>query len=166
MTFKHWIATTHLQDWICSALVTSYKVSIETGDLPDAETRANVYIKLFGEYGNSDQLNLKQSETKRKKFQQGQVDLFTFKNQPWLGKLSKLRVWHDNDGANPAWYLGSIYILDELSGRLFCFVFDTWLSKEAGAVLKELPVNAMALSQEACKLFSYVFCDKSSCIHR
>ncbi|XP_057306952.1 utrophin-like isoform X3 [Hydractinia symbiolongicarpus] len=128
--------------------VTTYKISVETGDLADAETRSNVHIKLFGEYGNSDQLQLRQSETKRKKFQPGQVDLFTFKNQPWLGKLSKLRVWHDNEGTNPAWYLATIYVLDELSGRLFCFVFNSWLSKEAGAVLKEIPVNGMALFQE------------------
>ena len=75
--------------------------------------------------------------------------MFTFSDQPWLGKLSKLRVWHDNEGSSPDWNLASIYILDELSGRLFCFVFDSWLSKEAGAVLREIPVGAMALYKEA-----------------
>ena len=133
---------------------------METGDFPNADTRANVYLKLFGEYGNSDQLQLRQSETKRKKFQPGQVDLFTFREQPWLGKLSKLRVWHDNDGTMPAWNLNNIYILDELSGRLFCFVYDTWLSKEAGAVLKEIPVSSMALSKETREyLTSFVHID-------
>ena len=94
-------------------------------------------------------MQLRQSETKRKKFQVNQVDLFTFREQPWLWKLSKLRVWHDNDGPSPAWFLSSIYVLDELSGRLFCFVIDSWLSKEHGAVLKELPVSAMGLSKES-----------------
>lgn len=134
---------------MCSLIETVYKISIETGDVTDADTRATVSVKLFGEYGNSDQLQLRQSETKRKKFQRGQVDLFTFNDQPWLGKLSKLRVWHDNEGSSPDWNLASIYILDELSGRLFCFVFDSWLSKEAGAVLREIPVGAMALYKEA-----------------
>ncbi|XP_065653209.1 utrophin-like isoform X2 [Hydra vulgaris] len=129
--------------------VTTYKISVETGNFPDADTRANVSIKLFGEYGNSDQLQLQKSETKRKKFQINQVDLFTFRNQPWLGKLSKLRVWHDNEGVLPAWYLQSIYILDELSGRLFCFVISSWLSKDKGAVLKEAPVNFVALYKES-----------------
>nr|XP_012563309.1 unnamed protein product [Hydra vulgaris] len=129
--------------------VTTYKISVETGNFPDADTRANVSIKLFGEYGNSDQLQLQKSETKRKKFQINQVDLFTFRNQPWLGKLSKLRVWHDNEGVSPAWYLQSIYILDELSGRLFCFVINSWLSKDKGAVLKEAPVNFVALYKES-----------------
>ena len=129
--------------------MTTYKISVETGDFPDADTRANVSIKLFGEYGNSDQLQFQKSETKRKKFQANQVDLFTFRNQPWLGKLSKLRVWHDNEGASPAWYLQSIYILDELSGRLFCFVIKSWLSKDKGAVLKEASVNAVALYKES-----------------
>ena len=132
-------------------LVTTYKISVETGDLPECDTKANVSVKLFGEYGNSDQLQLRQSETKRKKFQVNQVDLFTFREQPWLGKLSKLRVWHDNEGPSPAWFLSSIYVLDELSGRLFCFAIDSWLSKEHGAVLKEVPVSAMGLSKEASK---------------
>lgn len=131
-----------------SISVTTYKVSIMTGELPDADTRANVHVKLFGEYGNSDKLQLRQSETRRKKFQPGQVDLFTFQEQPWLGKLTKIRVWHDNEGENPGWFVGTIYVLDELSGRLYCFVVDDWLSKETGATLKEFDVSAMTLSKE------------------
>ena len=79
------------------------------------------------------------------------MDLFSFRNEPWLGKLTKLRVWHDNDNKDPEWYLSTIYILDELSGRLFCFVFDMWLSKAEGAVLREIPVSAMGLNKEARK---------------
>lgn len=67
--------------------MTTYKISVQTGGHENSDTRANVYVKLFGEYGNSDQLHLRQSETKRKKFQQDQVDLFTYQNEPWLGKV-------------------------------------------------------------------------------
>lgn len=133
--------------------MTSYKISIQTGDLTDSDTRANVFVKLFGEYGNSESLQLQKSETKRKKFQSGQVDLFTFRDQPWLGKLSKLRVWHDNAGTSPAWYVTSIYIVDDLSGRVYSFVLDSWLSEDDGAVLIELPVAAMALNKETSKRF-------------
>ena len=110
-----------------------------------------MYIKLFGEYGNSEQLALRQSETKRKKFLPGQVDVFTFRDQPWLGKLSKIRIWHDNEGTNPAWYLSSIYVLDELAAKLYGFIIDSWLSKEHGAVLKESPCSGMTLYKELCK---------------
>ena len=134
-----------------SFVVTTYKISVYTEDVPDADTRANVNIKLFGEFGNSEQLGLRQSETKRKKFLPGQVDVFTFRDQPWLGKLSRIRVWHDNEGPNPAWYLSSIYILDELSGRLYGILIDSWLSKEHGAVLKETSIGAMTLFKELCK---------------
>ena len=135
--------------------VTTYKISVYTADVPDADTRSNVYIKLFGEYGNSEQLALRQSETKRKKFLPGQVDVFTFRDQPWLGKLSKIRIWHDNDGSNPAWYLSSIYVLDDIAAKVYGFVIDSWLSKEHGAVLKESPCSAMTLFKELCK-FCYI----------
>ena len=132
-------------------LATTYKISVYTADVPEADTRANVYIKLFGEYGNSEQFALRQSETKRKKFLPGQVDVFTFREQQWLGKLAKIRIWHDNEGSNPSWYLSSVYVLDELSGRLYGFVIDSWLSKEHGAVLKETDIGGMTLYKELCK---------------
>lgn len=128
--------------------MTSYKISVYTADIADADTKSNVYIKLFGEYGNSEQLPLRQSETKRKKFLPGQVDVFTFRDQPWLGKLSKIRIWHDNEGANPAWYLSSIYVLDEIAAKVYGFVIDSWLSKEHGAVLKESPCAGVTLFKE------------------
>ncbi|XP_065057528.1 dystrophin-like isoform X3 [Rhopilema esculentum] len=127
---------------------TTYKLSVYTADVPEGDTRANVYIKLFGEYGNSEQFALRQSETKRKKFLPGQVDVFTFRDQPWLGKLSKIRIWHDNEGSSPAWYLSSIYVLDELAAKLYGFVIDSWLSKEHGAVLKESACSGITLFKE------------------
>ena len=130
---------------------TTYKISVYTADVAEGDTRANVYIKLFGEYGNSEQLALRQSETKRKKFLPGQVDVFTFRDQPWLGKLSKIRIWHDNEGSSPAWYLSSIYVLDELAAKLYGFVIDSWLSKEHGAVLKESACSGITLFKELCE---------------
>lgn len=37
---------------------TKYKVSVFTGDRPGAETDANVFINLIGEYGESGKRNL------------------------------------------------------------------------------------------------------------
>lgn len=134
--------------FLSSLSATTYKISVYTADVPEADTKANVFIKLFGEHGNSEQLALRQSETKRKKFLPGQVDVFTFREQPWLGKLSKIRVWHDNEGSSPAWYLSSIYVLDELSAKLYGFVIDSWLSKEHGAVLKDSGCAGVVLHKE------------------
>ena len=79
---------------------TDYKISVKTSDLRGAGTDANVYVILFGVNGDSGELHLKDSETSKSPFQNGQVDVFTVKGILSLGELSKLRVWHDNKGGS------------------------------------------------------------------
>jgi len=63
-----------------------------------AGTDANVYVVLFGEHGDSGELHLKDSETNKDPFETAQTDVFTVANLLDLGRLVKLRVWHDNKG--------------------------------------------------------------------
>ena len=63
-----------------------------------AGTDANVYVELYGEWGTSGQLHLKDSETFPDPFENGQLDEFTFTAVKNLGKLSNVKVWHDNAG--------------------------------------------------------------------
>lgn len=66
-------------------------------DLPGAGTDANVFLILFGEYGDTGTLALKES-TNRNKFERKMKDVFRFPDMLSLGELSKVRVWHDNTG--------------------------------------------------------------------
>ena len=77
---------------------TTYKISVKTSDVSGAGTDANVFIVLFGEYGDSGELHLKDSETNRSPFETNQTDVFTVADVLDLGRLVKLRVWHDNKG--------------------------------------------------------------------
>ena len=63
-----------------------------------AGTDANVFVVLFGEHGDSGELHLKDSETNKDPFETAQTDVFTVANLLDLGRLFKLRVWHDNKG--------------------------------------------------------------------
>lgn len=62
-----------------------------------AGTDANVFLIVFGEYGDSGTLPLKTS-TNRNKFERKTKDVFRFPDLLSLGELSKIRVWHDNKG--------------------------------------------------------------------
>lgn len=62
---------------IYSLVATSYHVSVKTGDERAAGTDANVYVKLFGEDGDSGMIPLKQSENTKNKFERGRTDKFT-----------------------------------------------------------------------------------------
>lgn len=52
---------------------------------------------LFGEYGDSGTLPLKESN-KSNKFERNQLDEFSFSEMLSLGDLCKVRIWHDNKG--------------------------------------------------------------------
>lgn len=60
-------------------------------------TDANVFLMVFGEYGDTGILPLKES-TSRNKFERKKKDVFRFPDMLSLGELSKVRVWHDNKG--------------------------------------------------------------------
>lgn len=62
-----------------------------------AGTDANVFVILFGEYGDTGMLPLKEG-TNRNKFERKSKDVFRFPDLLSLGDLSKVRVWHDNKG--------------------------------------------------------------------
>ncbi len=120
---------------------TDYKVSVRTSDLSGAGTDANVFVTLFGQNGDSGELELRKSETNMNKFERGRLDVFVFKGVLSLGELVKMRVRHDNTGSligNANWHLAEVRV--EESGREWVFRCGKWLSlsKEDKQIVREL----------------------------
>lgn len=79
-----------------------------------------------------------------------QEDIFSF-NCINLGKISKVKVWHDNSGLKPAWNLDRIEINDKLAEENYVFPCNRWLatSEDDGQICRELvAVNERALQLE------------------
>ena len=57
---------------------TTYTVNVITGDKRGCGTDANVFLIIFGQKGNSDELALKDSLTNKDKFERGKTDTFKF----------------------------------------------------------------------------------------
>lgn len=53
--------------------VRKYRVHVFTGDIKGAGTDANVYLTLYGQYGDSGERQLSKSETHTDKFERGKV---------------------------------------------------------------------------------------------
>lgn len=70
---------------------TSYHTRIKTGDCFGAGTDANVFMKIFGEKGDSDKMQLNSSDNTKNKFERGQIDQFTHEFDD-LGKVCSLRL--------------------------------------------------------------------------
>jgi hypothetical protein len=119
---------------------------VKTSNLSGAGTDANVFVTLFGENGDSGELELKKSETNVNKFERNKTDVFEFGNMLSLGEFTKLRVRHDNTGnflGNASWHLENIKVDDLQSGKSFKFDCNKWLSlsKEDKQIVRELKPN-------------------------
>uniref|UniRef100_A0A4W6CCD9 Lipoxygenase homology PLAT domains 1 n=1 Tax=Lates calcarifer TaxID=8187 RepID=A0A4W6CCD9_LATCA len=118
---------------------TTYIIQVQTSDVGGAGTDANVFMIVFGEYGDTGTLPLKES-TNRNKFERKMKDVFRFPDMLSLGELSKVRVWHDNKGPAPGWHLEYIDVKDEAMDQTFRFPCDRWLAKseDDGQIMREL----------------------------
>ncbi|XP_027888486.1 lipoxygenase homology domain-containing protein 1 [Xiphophorus couchianus] len=118
---------------------TTYIIQVQTSDIGGGGTDANVFLIVFGEYGDTGMLPLKES-TNRNKFERKMKDVFRFPDMLSLGELSKVRVWHDNKGPAPGWHLEYIEVKDEAMDQTFRFPCDRWLAKndDDGQIIREL----------------------------
>ena len=107
-------------------IVKNYTVEVFTGDVSRAGTNANVFLTLYGEFGDSGEKKLIKSETHMDKFEKNQMDRFSIQTAD-LGPLFKLKVRHDNAGFSPDWFLDKIEVND--GGRKKAsFICERWLS--------------------------------------
>ncbi|KAJ0019698.1 hypothetical protein NQD34_007267 [Periophthalmus magnuspinnatus] len=118
---------------------TTYTIQVQTSDVGGAGTDANVFLIVFGEYGDTGTLPLKEG-TNRNKFERKGKDVFRFPDMLSLGELSKVRVWHDNKGPAPGWHLEYVDVKDETMDQTFRFPCDRWLAKneDDGQIMREL----------------------------
>nr|KAG5687377.1 hypothetical protein BaRGS_019881 [Batillaria attramentaria] len=128
-----------------------YHITVTTGRQLGAGTTAHVGIKLYGDNGKSELRHL----TKSAAFQRNSCDSFLIATDNKLGCLHKLRVWHDNTGPSPCWYLTQVVVRDLQSGQRYVFPASTWLSLqvEDGKLQKEI----CATDPEELHSFSRVF---------
>ena len=65
-------------------------------------------------------------------FARGSLMCFTLSVPSNVGPLRRVRVWHDNSGESPSWYLNTIKIYDAFSQELKTFTCHKWLAVEKG----------------------------------
>ncbi|XP_018651766.1 putative loxhd1 [Schistosoma mansoni] len=113
---------------------TCLDIFVKTGNMPASSTDANVYVQLFGEYGDSGEILLKQTVSNQKPFQNNSIDHFKIPSILKLGNLARCRIWHDNKGSSPNWYCEWLEVKEVLipgEKNLACnwkFAFNKWLS--------------------------------------
>lgn len=87
-----------------------YEIYFVTGSRNGAGTTAHVGCEIFGEGDNSGPCYL--LDSRRPLFRRGDLNVFIISVPSSLGVIRGLRVWHDNSGKNPAWFLNRVILRD------------------------------------------------------
>ncbi|ELW67813.1 Polycystin-1 [Tupaia chinensis] len=106
-------------------------------------TTAHVGIMLYGVDSQSGHRHLDGDGA----FHRNSLDVFQIATAHSLGSVWKIRVWHDNKGLSPAWFLQHVIVRDLQTARSTTFLVNDWLSVGAGAGLVQK--DALAASEAA-----------------
>lgn len=106
--------------------LTTYEITVVTGDVKDAGTDAHVYMRVSGSKGDSEY----GLDNPRNNFQRGQTDRFEWKTRD-LGDLKMLHIRHDNSGDKPGWFLDRILVRNQITNQTWLFPCGQWLAVDA-----------------------------------
>uniref|UniRef100_A0A673ZXJ7 Lipoxygenase homology PLAT domains 1 n=1 Tax=Salmo trutta TaxID=8032 RepID=A0A673ZXJ7_SALTR len=108
----------------------SYHVSVKTGSVSGGSSNSTVFVKLYGEKGDTSKMMLVVSDNNlRNYFEVGRVDVFTVETFD-IGQINRLLIGHNNEGMNAGWFLDSVQIMVPASGSQYMFPSHRWLCKD------------------------------------
>ncbi|EGW04136.1 Polycystic kidney disease protein 1-like 3 [Cricetulus griseus] len=107
-----------------------YLIQVYTGYRRRAATTAQVVITLYGSEGHSEPHHL--CDPQKTVFERGALDVFLLSTGFWLGDLHGLRLWHDNSGNNPSWYVSQVIVSDMTVKKKWHFQCNCWLAVDLG----------------------------------
>ncbi|KFP35081.1 Polycystic kidney disease and receptor for egg jelly-related protein, partial [Chlamydotis macqueenii] len=112
-----------------------YLVTLYTGSRWGAGTKAHVFLQLIGQNGTSDVHCLWHPHFPS--FQQGSIDCFLLATKKDLGDICSFRVWHNNTGPSPSWFLSRAKVENMSTRKTWFFMCRKWLSLEKSDRLLE-----------------------------
>ncbi|KAJ7986101.1 hypothetical protein DPEC_G00347310 [Dallia pectoralis] len=107
-----------------------YMLNVSTGHRRGASTSSQVTVTLLGTEGESEPHHL--TDPDKPVFERGAVDTFLLTTPFSLGELQSVRLWHDNSGGNPAWYINKMVVQDLETGQKWHFLCNSWLAIDMG----------------------------------
>ncbi|XP_027753038.1 polycystin-1 isoform X2 [Empidonax traillii] len=115
-----------------------YEILVKTGWGRGSGTTAHVGIALYGVDNKSGHRHLDGDNA----FHRNSLDVFQIATERSLGSIWRIRIWHDNKGLSPSWYLQHVIVRDLQSSKSYFFLVNDWLSVESedndGMVEKEV----------------------------
>ncbi|XP_054445386.1 polycystin-1 isoform X1 [Pteronotus mesoamericanus] len=126
-----------------------YEILVKTGWGRGSGTTAHVGIMLYGADSRSGHRHLDGDRV----FHRNSLDIFQIATPHSLGSVWKIRVWHDNKGLSPAWFLQHVIVRDLQTARSTFFLVNDWLSVETEANGGLVEKEVLAASDAALRRF-------------
>lgn len=120
-----------------------YIVEVHTGNKSGGGTNSDVFLNIFGEYGDTGERWLKKSETNKDKFERNKVDIFKIEAVT-LKALKKIRIGHNGKNAGAGWFLNKVIVKQEDNPKYdTSFECNRWLAvdEDDGLIVRELFAN-------------------------
>lgn len=118
-----------------------YIAQIQTSDVGDAGTDANVYLRIFGDKGQTDEIRLNGliSGNAFERLKTDQAEFFATD----VGTISKIMIRHDNSHSNPGWHLANVKVYKNSTGTTPVFFnANRWIeSPNLSATLSPGPLK-------------------------
>ncbi|TSK72011.1 Lipoxygenase homology domain-containing protein 1 [Bagarius yarrelli] len=129
----------------CKLKKFQWSLWIFTTDMKGAGTDAQIFIQVYGEKGKSDEIKL---ESKSDSFEQGQCDKFMIL-MPEIGKIRKLRIWHEKRHPFSGWHLDRVTLMKSLNREKYNFACNRWLdiNEDDQEIIRELPATGVHVSE-------------------
>nr|XP_039257172.1 lipoxygenase homology domain-containing protein 1-like [Styela clava] len=106
----------------------TYKLQLHTGNLPAANTDADVWVNLYGTHGDTGLRKV--SSGKWDSFKKGSQETVTIETVD-VGEPRKISVNHNGSGLGAGWFLEDVSIQEERNEKKSDFVFqcNKWLDE-------------------------------------
>ncbi|GAA6093975.1 polycystic kidney disease protein 1-like 2 [Tachysurus ichikawai] len=103
----------------------NYLLNVQTGNRKHGGTTAKVMMTVEGTDGESETHVLGYPD--QPAFEKGGVDMFILSTPFALGELKNIKLWHDNTGGDPDWFLQKVTVQDLQTRQVWHFLCNSWL---------------------------------------
>ncbi|KAJ3604053.1 hypothetical protein NHX12_028794 [Muraenolepis orangiensis] len=107
-----------------------YHIAVKTGSIPGSSSDSKVFVKLYGEKGDTSRMMLEVSDNNLGNyFETGRIDIFTVETFD-IGQINRLMIGHTNEGMRAGWFLDSVQIMVPIHGKHYMFPSHRWLCRD------------------------------------
>jgi hypothetical protein len=113
---------------------------VQTGNKLRGGTDSDVFLNIFGDFGDTGERWLQKSETNKNRFERNQTDVFRIEAVS-LKHLKKVRIGHNGKRAGNGWFLSKVTVRQEGNPKYDkTFECNRWLAvdEDDGLIVREL----------------------------